>query len=237
MFNRIAIMQPTYLPWLGYFAMIEKVDTFVFLDNVQFDSRSWQQRNKIKAELKHLWLTISVNKKGLSDQKINAVSCLNLEKDLEKHLASIRHCYRKSVHYDDFYDVFCDFVWSAAKQSKGYLARFNMVLTQKLCSFVGIEKPFILSSELNVAGKKETLLANICEHLGANSYLSPVGSKVYLEESDVFSSKGIEVCYHNYTPPHHPQLFDDFVENMACVDAFFNVQRDSLKELILSGCR
>ena len=92
-------MQPTYFPWIGYFAMIEKVDQFIFLDTVQFDHRSWQQRNRIKTSQGPLWLTISVMQKGMLEQKIKDVVCMDLKKDLKKHLLSIEHAYRKTKNY------------------------------------------------------------------------------------------------------------------------------------------
>jgi len=72
----VAIMQPTYLPWLGYFGLMDRVDTFVYLDSVQFARRSWQQRNRIKSERGEVMLTVPVAKKGLRDQKIADVEIL-----------------------------------------------------------------------------------------------------------------------------------------------------------------
>ena len=69
--QKIAIMQPTFLPWIGYFAMIDKVDEFVFFDHVQFEKRSWQQRNKIRTHNGEVWLSVPVLNKGKQKQSIN----------------------------------------------------------------------------------------------------------------------------------------------------------------------
>ena len=236
MSKTVAIMQPTYLPWLGYLAMVNKVDQFVLLDNVQFDHRSWQQRNRIKTLNGALWLTISVKQKGEFKQKINDVMSLDIEKDVKKHLSSISHSYRKSVSFDDFYKPFSDAMILNAKISGGNIAAFNINLIKFLCDYAGLKSNFISSSTIPVSGQKDGLLANICEYLNADRYLSPDGSRIYLDESSEFKEKKIEIAYHNYVHPVYPQLFGDFEAGMSCVDAFFNVKKEDLKTTIISGC-
>ena len=82
----IAIMQPTYLPWLGYFDLIDRSDILVFLDSVQFDKRSWQQRNRIKTPNGELMLTVPVLTKGKFDQKICDVMIDQSQNFEKKHL-------------------------------------------------------------------------------------------------------------------------------------------------------
>lgn len=231
----IAIMQPTYLPWMGYFAMIEKVDQFVFLDTVQFDHRSWQQRNRIKTPHGALWLTLSVMQKGMLDQKIKDVICLDLKKDLKKHLASIEHAYKKTKSYQVFYPELCKRLQGLFDESINHLSDLNISLIKFMCTFMGIKTPFICSSELDVSGQKGDLLANICSRLGANYYLSPLGAKIYLDHCDAFEEKGINILYHHYEHPVYPQCFGEFIEGMSCVDAIFNVDQHSVKPLIMSG--
>lgn len=236
MSKKIAIMQPTYLPWLGYLAMVEKVDQFVFLDNVQFDHRSWQQRNRIKTSDGELWLTLSVRQKGQQDQKIQDVMCLDLAKDIKKHLASMVHAYKKSKNYDVFFPMLAEHINNAMLNSKDSLSEFNMSLVQFLCSYVGINTEFIRASMIPVTGAKEILLANICEYLGADKYLSPPGSKVYLDDSDIFKSRAISIDYHVYNHPEYPQLHGAFIPCLSSIDAFMNVSQDELYDLIMLGC-
>jgi hypothetical protein len=233
MFNTVAIMQPTYLPWLGYFSMIAKADAFVFLDDVQFNTRSWQQRNRIKSSSGPLWLTIPVNKKGKSSQMINEVLCQNLNKVVEEHILTIKHNYRKAPFYEQFYSIFCELIRNAMLNSYDYLANFNVNLIKTLCAYFDIKCNFLISSDLNIEGEKDMYLANICEFLGAKSYLSAPGSKIYLDTSDAFKSKGIEVSYHDYSHPKYHQLFGDFIENMSCIDAVFNIGKDQLLPMII----
>src|SRR6266446_2292201 len=92
----IAIMQPTYLPWLGFFDLIRCVDLFVFYDDVQFQKQTWQQRNRIRNQDGELMLSVSVLKAKEFEHKINEIKIDNSQKILSKHLSSIRYAYCKS---------------------------------------------------------------------------------------------------------------------------------------------
>ena len=92
----VAIMQPTYLPWLGYFALMDRVDTFVYLDSVQFARRSWQQRNRIRSADGEVMLTIPVAKKGLRDQKIAEVEILYSSEFPRRHVDILSANYRRA---------------------------------------------------------------------------------------------------------------------------------------------
>ena len=96
---KVAIMQPTFMPWSGYFALMNAVDHFVFLDDVQFDKRSWQQRNKIKTDVGEMFLTLPVLTKGRYEQKINMVELLEFNKIAQKHLKTIKLSYSKCKFY------------------------------------------------------------------------------------------------------------------------------------------
>ena len=93
---RVAIMQPSFIPWLGYFALIKSVDKFVFLDDVQFDKRSWQQRNYIFNNNSPFLLTVPVFSKGKMSQKINETVIDESSKYKNKHLKSIVQAYSKA---------------------------------------------------------------------------------------------------------------------------------------------
>lgn len=235
--KKIAIMQPTYLPWLGYLAMIERADQFVFLDNVQFDHRSWQQRNRIKTTAGELWLTISVKQKGLGHQLIKDVNTLDVVNDLKKHLKSLLHAYRKADHFEEFYNRFDYFLNDNIFKCSDSIANINIEIIKFVCDYIGLKGNFLRASDLSCEGQKGELLANICEYLGASTYLSPPGSKGYLDECNLFSQKNIIIDYNNYVPVEYKQLHGSFIPGLSCVDAFFNVKRSELKTLILKGCQ
>lgn len=226
MTTSIAIMQPTFLPWIGYFALIDRVDKFVFLDNVQFDRRSWQQRNQIKTPNGPQWLVVPVQSKGMRNQKIEDVIIQYEGSDpLEKIIRSIEHNYKKTPYYKDFsQDLFAVF---SRKPEK--LSDLNKSIISFFCKSFGIAEKFTDASSLPAEGKKAGLLADICEKCNANEYVSPPGSKDYLDESESFEEKKIPVIYHTYTHPTYRQSYGEFVPYMCAADLLFNEGQDSLR--------
>ena len=216
----IAIMQPAFLPWIGYFSLINYVDEFIFLDNVQFDKRSWQQRNRIKTAQGPIWLSVPVLTKRRSNQLIQQVKILK-DSDIDpfrKINTTIEHNYKKAPYYYDYakdlFDLF--------NNNKHNLAQLNQSIIQWICHQLGIKTPLIKASTLRAAGQKEYLLVDICKKRGASHYVSPPGSKTYLDESDAFDKVGIVLKYHNYEHPSYAQLYGNFEPYMCIMDLLFN---------------
>lgn len=233
---RGAIMQPTYLPWLGYFAMIDDVDVFVFLDDVQLTKRSWQVRNRIKEkDGKELMLTIPVSTQGRDNTRICDAKFAEANW-YERHLTSIKQIYSKT----DYYYEIMQFIESTYKGNHEHLSDFNIELISKICSYLGITTPIYKSSDLEgVTGAKDDLLVSICEKMDITSYLSAKGSSVYIEsecKGGAFSKAGIELEYQNYEHPVYNQMGKEFLPYMGIVDLLFNEGRKSLS-IIRSGVR
>ena len=100
---RVGIMQPTYLPWAGYFEMISNVDLFIILDNVQFEKKSWQHRNRIRTSSGELLLTVPVNTVSKFSQLITEVQISRNTNFVRKHLTSIRNSYSKTKYFDQLF--------------------------------------------------------------------------------------------------------------------------------------
>jgi len=224
----IAIMQPTYLPWSGYFGLMQKVDVFVLLDSVQFDKRSWQQRNKIKTANGPIWLTVPVVSKGKSKQLINEVQIDPGSNFVENHIRSIELNYRKT----DFYNLISDNLFKTLRDNKtGLLVDLNVSLIKLFKSFLGIETEILLSSQLNGSGSKADMLVSLCEELNAKKYITPQGSRNYIEVTDVFKKSGIFLEYFDYIHPTYNQKFGEFVDNMSIIDILFNCGKDSASKI------
>lgn len=217
---RIAISQPTYLPWLGYFDLIDQVDTFVFLDTVQFEKRSWQQRNRIKLPTGLSFLTVPVAVKGHFDQTI-------VEADIaepgfwETHLRSIEMNYRRAPFFEEHFEGLSK-VFQGIPESHS-LADLNIRLVQWFCEVFCIKTTMRRSSEMNLPGRRSELLVTLCQSLSADYYLSALGSAVYLcEDLHLFSDAGIEVGFQHYEHPEYRQLFPPFVPYASALDLLFN---------------
>ena len=220
----VAIMQPTYLPWLGYFGLMDRVDTFVYLDSVQFARRSWQQRNRIKSERGEVMLTVPVAKKGLRDQKIADVEILYGPDFPRRHIDMVTACYRPSA----FFDAHAPALFALLEAGHDKLADLTIAICEWLAQVFGIATRRIRAVTLENSGAKGDLLVHLCRQLGATRYISPVGSHDYLAGSDVFARAGIELCYHDYEHPTYPQLHGPFLPFMTAIDLLFNVGPDSL---------
>ena len=220
----IAIMQPTYIPWLGYFALMDQVDTFVYLDSVQFDKRSWQQRNRIKNQNGVQLLTIPVISKGLRAQTIKEVQIDKTSNFAAKHIRSISMSYSKTPYFNEYKDDF----FSILKNDYKYLSDLTINIILFIKDLLGIKCKFEKSSLMNIEGKKAGLLANICKYLSADTYISPVGSETYLEKSTEFLEKDIKIKYNDYIHPMYNQPYGNFISHLSIIDLLFNEGHNSL---------
>jgi len=228
---KIAIAQPTYLPWLGYFDLIDQVDAFVFLDNVQFEKQSWQQRNRIKTPTGLQWLTVPVAFRGRFGQLIQDVEVRDCD-FWRNHLRAIELNYRRSPFFDDYFPELS----ARLSCSQGaHLSDLNVRVIEWFMNVLGIQTPLSFSSSLGQAGKRTELLANLCSALGATQYISPLGSAVYLlKEIDVLLNRSIEVVFQNYAHPQYRQMFPPFCPYASAMDLLFNEGPHSL-EVIRQG--
>ena len=220
----IAIMQPTYLPWIGYFDLIDQSDCFVLLDSVQFDRRSWQQRNRIRNRECAQWLTVPVLTKGRRYQRICEVEIDQSRNFAEKHIATIQHCYNKAPYFSDYFGGFT----SILLEKHTRLSSLNVELIRWLCKSIGIFTELCESSTAEVTGNRVELLVNLCQQVDANRYLSPVGSKGYIEENNLFEENDIALEYHSYEPPEYRQSSQEFIPYLSVLDLLFNVGTESL---------
>jgi hypothetical protein len=224
-------MQPTYLPWLGYFDLIDQSDVFIFLDTVQFEKQSWQQRNRIKTAIETQWLTVPVYRS--LKQKIMDVRIDNTKDWRRNHWMSLVNNY----HGSSFWSSYSSRLESTYHQHWDRLAELNIFLIKTLCETLDLRPRFVRTSELPILqGKKAELLVDLCKIFGADTYLSPAGSQVYLESDAPFRSDGISLVFHQYEHPTYPQLYGEFIPYLSVVDLLLNTGPQALG-VIRSGRR
>ncbi len=228
---RIAISQPTYLPWLGYFDLLDQVDAFVLLENVQFEKQSWQQRNRIKTPTGLQWLTVPVVFRGRLGQRINEVEVREADFG-RRHCRAIELNYSRAAFFEEYFRRLSDLLNASASQR---LVDLNIRILKWLAEVLEIRTPFILASSLGTEGKRTQLLANICRKLGAQEYISPIGSAEYLlGELEIMEAAGVRSYFHNYRHPEYKQLFGTFQPFASVIDLLFNEGARSM-EIIRSG--
>ena len=226
----VAIMQPTYLPWLGYFDLIDQSDCFVFLDSVQFNKRSWQQRNRIKGPDGQITLTVPVLSKGKREQLICEAKIDDTTNFFQKHLKTIHQNYGKAPYFSTYYQSFSEILSGSHK----LLCELNIEIIHWFMGQLGIQSKTIRSSSFNVSGKKAELLCDICQRIGGSVYLSAQGSKEYIDQNNPFGEKGIKLIYHDFQHPEYNQLFGSFIPYLSVLDLLFNEGPSSL-DIIRSG--
>lgn len=228
---RCVIMQPTYLPWLGYFDLIDQSDVFVLLDTVQFEKQSWQQRNRVKTPQGVTYLTVPVLQD--LDNRIRDVE-INPRVDWRrKHWATIEQSYSRACHFAEFAATLRG-IYTTEWNS---LADLNITLIETFCDMLGMRPSLVRASELPpIQERREELILAHCRHFGADEYLSPPGSRVYLCDETPFRDAGVKLRFQHYEHPTYPQRHGDFVPYLSVLDLLLNVGEDSLN-IIRSGRR
>lgn len=221
------ILQPGYLPWLGFFDLLQRSDMFVIYDDVQYDKGSWRNRNRIKTANGTQWLTVPVLVSFGRHPLINEVRIDNKINWQKKHLSSIRQNYSKSPFFKKYIGIFED----AYDKRWELLVNIDMHFIKAIAECLGIrEKKMVLSSSLGIEGGKIERLINICKSFGANTFYEGSAGRNYIDDRD-FLSHYIKVLWHDYKHPYYSQLWlkgQGFISYLSVIDLLFNHGPDSL---------
>ncbi|MGC9070312.1 MAG: WbqC family protein [Elusimicrobiales bacterium] len=222
----IAAHQIHFMPGLRYFSKMKDCDVFVFLDDVQYVKREFQNRNKIRTVDGWQYLTLPVITKGRFYQKINEVEINNTVDWKTEHLKAIKINYSKAKYFNDYFSKIEDIY------SKDYskMIDLSMGLIHFFRKHFDIKNKFVFSSELDIKTTSNQRLLEICLKLGADVYLSGIGAKYYLDES-LFKLHKIEIVWQNFEIKPYPQVYKGFVENMSALDLLMNCGPESVKWL------
>ena len=213
------ILQPSYIPWRGYFDQIRKADVFVFYDDVQYDKHGWRNRNRIKTHQGGQWLTIPVHTKGvvIDNIPINQGEIAWEQSWSERHLRSLQQAYSKAPYYPQ-YAPWLEEVYS---RRPALLADFTIPLTIEMAHLAGITQTrFLRSSELHATGQKTDRLIQILTQLGVTHYISGPAAKSYIED-EKFQAAGIALEYMEYNYPEYPQLYPPYDPYVSLLDLLF----------------
>ncbi|MCX7927450.1 MAG: WbqC family protein [Candidatus Omnitrophica bacterium] len=217
----VSVHQPQYIPWLGFFDKIAKSDCFVFLDNVQYKEREFQNRNKIRTSNGVIWLSVPVITKDKARQRIKEVLIDNTQPWQRKHWNALVSAYGKAK----FFRQYSSFFENVYKTQWQYLWQLNVEIIKYILHCLNINTVIKFESELNTTTTKTARIIEICKKLAADTYLSGAGGKDYLEE-ELFSQNQIKLIYQEYKHPHYRQMFmkneDDFIANLSVIDLLFN---------------
>jgi WbqC-like protein len=217
----VAINQPCYLPWRGFFALMKAADVFVFYDDVQFTSntsRSFAARVQLKTAAGRRWLTVPVRKSGHFGQRINEVTIAEDGHWRARHCDSVRQALRGAPFAASLEPVLA----TVADGARERLCELTVDTTRQLAGLLGIERRTLLSSEMGIEGAGSARVLAICRALGATRYLTGRGALDYLEH-EAFDAAGIAVEYLEYDLSPYPQLHGDFEPYVTVLDVLANM--------------
>jgi hypothetical protein len=228
MSKTVAILQSNYVPWKGYFDLMQSVDEFILYDDVQYTRRDWRNRNRFKSPDGVRWLTIPVQVKGRYLQRIDET--LVSDQDWAgKHWSTLLAWYGKAP----FFERYCpalEEVYLGMKES--HLSRINRRLLEVLMELLGIITPIRWSTEYAASGSKTERLLSLCQAAEATCYLSGPAAREYLDE-DHFRAHGIGVRWMSYEGyPTYDQLYPPFDHHVSVLDLLFNVGDEAPNYLI-----
>jgi hypothetical protein len=211
----IAIHQPNYLPWCGFFHKMLSCDLFVILDDVPYSKRAITNKNKIKSPEGSRLLSVPISqKKGL----IKDVTTVDDGKWPQKHWGSLQRCYSRAPFWKQYEQLFLP-IYETPDQK---LADFNLRFIEVVRNLLDIKTPMIRSSEIQgTTGQKGEKIINICKALQATVYLSGTGAQAYNDEIE-FERNKIRLVYQKFDHPHYPQLWGDFIPHLSIIDLLLN---------------
>lgn len=223
-----AIMQPTYLPWAGYFNLIASVGQFILLDDVQFARGTWQSKNRILLNGKAETLEVPVIKAPLQT-RLDQIWIDHEKPWVDRHLSRIETAYRQAPHGA----VVLDMIGPILNARHTALVSLNAAIIRAVCQSLGLAIRLSRASELACGGKRSAHVAALCEAVGATVYFSPEGARGYLEEDDFTMRFPIELVYQTYQPQDYPQLGNKpFISHLSIIDVIAHLGPDGAAQYV-----
>jgi len=222
----VAIHQPEYLPWLGFFKKMMNVELFVFLDDVQFRKKGWQNRNRIRINDGTALLSIPVHTH--SYPKINEVTIDNEKNWSIRHKKSILYNYARAPYFDEIKD----FIESIFEKKFQYLLDLNTEIIKFIMNELEIKSKIVFSSELEISKKGSDRVIDICKAVGADHYITGTfwaESNLRVEE---FKKSNIDIEFQKFQHPIYKQIHGEFIPEMSIIDLLFNEGRKEAKKIL-----
>jgi hypothetical protein len=221
----IGILQPSYLPWIGYFDQIIKSDIFVFYDDVQYDKNGWRNRNRIKTANGPQWLTVPVLLKGKEFPLIKDVEIDRSQNWVKKHVAAIEQNYKKCKYYDGFIcDLLQGEVWK-------WLWELDVVLINAIMKYLDIDTITSLSCAILKRDDKIRRLIDIIKYCDGDIFIEGAAGRDYIDPV-IFKQEGIDIVFQDYQHPIYEQRYGEFVSHLSIIDLIFNCGKEETLRIL-----
>lgn len=220
------ILQPSFIPWLGWFDIVDQVDVCVFLDDVEFSKQSWQQRNRIRTVKGLEFLSIPVRSASRSGQLINEVELAGIG-FITSFAGKVKASYADAPHYSRLGEGFSERLVKSS--CSGRLVDVNLGMVHWFSDLLQLNTEFVLASDMRINGKRGERVAAICQAVGADRYLSPLGAREYLREDyESFESRSVSVELHQYVHPTYRQMHAPFMPYASSLDVLMMVGPEAM---------
>lgn len=225
-----AIMQPTYLPWSGYFNLIALSDIFYYLDDVQFEKGTWQQRNRILMNGQPLFLTVPTIRQHLGQPLKDILICDDNSSWRKKHLSTLNLAYKKKPYFDTLQDIFS----IISNRRYKYLVDLNISIIECICNMLSLHSNRLQSSSKAFDSVRSAKILDLCIAEDCNSYISPIGAAQYLEQDSFVTNGRVALLFQDYEPSSYIQgRNSEFISHMSILDVLVNIGIDRTKSYIL----
>ena len=218
----LVVLQPGYLPWLGFFDQMRRSDIFVYYDDVQFDKHGWRNRNRIRSPDGPHWLSVPVRHHG-QGRPLILDTLIDTRTDwARKHVGTIRQYYAKAP----FLKRYLPELEALLHRGWTHVVDLDMAVVKLMAGWLKLAPNIARASELGVGGTQSQRLLNLCLHFGASRYLSGSAARDYLDVA-IFAERGIDVLWQDYQHPVYPQQYEPFVPYLSAIDLLLNCGDES----------
>jgi len=221
--------QPVYLPWLGLFHKISLAEKYCIFDIAQYQTKDYNNRNKIKTNSGDIWLSVPVESKDHFQKKICDIKIINNGWN-KKHYKSIYLAYKKAEYFDRYISGFEQIL---VQSQYVFLTDLCFDILQYMLKALNINIHIVKASDYDFSGYKSDLVLDMCVQLGATKYIFGALGRNYADEPS-FKEKGIDIYFQDYQHPEYKQLHGAFLPYMSAIDLLFN-EGDRSMEIIQSS--
>ena len=221
-----AIHQPEYLPWLGFFKKMMNSKLFVLLDDVQYEKKSWQNRNRIRTANGTALLSVPVH--AHLDSKLNDVRIDNSKKRANKHKKSILFSYANAPYFEEYRNI----IETIFEKKFEFLVDLNYEIIKLIMSELEIKSKIVFSSDLKIPQNTSERVLNICKIVNADHYITgATWARSHLKNED-FEKSNITIEFQELKHPIYKQIHEEFIPRMSIIDLLFNEGKKKSKQIL-----
>jgi hypothetical protein len=227
--KKLAIMQPYFMPYIGYFQLINSVDKFVIYDNIQYTKKGWINRNRILINGKDQLITIPIKKDSDYLNVVERELSESWENDKNKMLNVIKSSYNKAPYFQEIFEL----ILKCLNNPETNLFRFIYDSIILINGYLEIKTPIVISSTVNIDHtlKSQNKVLSLCKKQNADVYINSIGG-IELYDKEIFKQNGIELNFIKSNPIKYKQFNNEFVPWLSIIDIMMFNSKVKIQEYL-----